>query len=63
MRLFDAIAQNTLPKGPNCQLPSQSSNQSPTLEPGTEFFDAETGARIRHILRDFTSRDRIPQRI
>jgi hypothetical protein len=25
MRLSDAIAQNTLPKGPNCQLASQSS--------------------------------------
>jgi hypothetical protein len=50
-------------KGPSCQLPSQSSNQSPTLEPGTEFFDAETAARIRHFLRDFSSRDRILQRI
>src|ERR1700726_284976 len=31
--------------GPNCMLPTQSSNQSPNLEPGTEFFAAETGAQ------------------
>src|ERR1700738_3995544 len=29
----------------NCMLPTQSSNQSPNLEPGTEFFAAETGAQ------------------
>jgi hypothetical protein len=32
-------------EGPNCQLPTQRSNPSPPLEPGTESFDAETGAQ------------------
>src|SRR6202790_1637578 len=31
--------------GPNCMLPTQSSNQSPNLEPATEFFAAETEAQ------------------
>jgi hypothetical protein len=31
--------------GPNCLLPTQGSNQSPNLEPGTEFFAAETEAQ------------------
>src|SRR3979409_1203471 len=32
-------------KGPNCQPPTQSSNRSLAPEPGTEIFDAETGAQ------------------
>src|SRR6202022_4490694 len=32
-------------KGPNCHPPTQSSNRSLAPEPGTEIFDAETGAQ------------------
>ena len=32
--------------GPNCQLPTQSSNLSLSLEPGTESFDAETAGEL-----------------
>jgi uncharacterized protein YhaN len=38
-------------------LPTQSSNQSPNLEPGTEFFAAETGRRSGLIRLDCMSRD------
>jgi hypothetical protein len=39
-------------KGPNCQLPTQSSNLSLTPAPGTEIFDAETGGRSGPIRGD-----------
>jgi hypothetical protein len=48
--------------GPNCMLPPQSSNQSPELEPGTEFFAAETGRRNGLIRLDCGSRDRVNKR-
>src|SRR5437764_1606941 len=32
--------------GSNCLLPTQSSKQSPNLEPGTEFFAAEQGGEM-----------------
>jgi hypothetical protein len=50
-------------KGSNWLRTTQSSNQSLTLEPGTEFLDTETAARIRHIRRDFSGRDRTSRRI
>jgi hypothetical protein len=42
--------------GSNCLLPTQSSNQSPNLQPGTEFFAAETGRRNGLIRLDCTSK-------
>src|ERR1700730_14506405 len=49
--------------GSNCQLPTQSSNRSLTLESGTEIFDAETGGRNGLIRGDCRSRDCANQRI
>ena len=49
--------------GSNCLLPTQGSNPSPKLEPGTEFFAAETGRRNGPIHPDCGSRDRANQRI
>src|ERR1700694_4115123 len=46
------------PSGPNWLLPTQRSNQSPKLEPGTEFFAAETGRRNGLIRLDYSSRPR-----
>src|SRR6266481_4041607 len=49
--------------GPNCLLPTQGSNQSPNLGPGTEFFAAETGRRNGLIRLDCRSRDCANQRL
>src|ERR1700704_6568234 len=49
--------------GSNCLLPTQGSNPSPKLEPGTEFFAAETGRQNGPIHPDCGSRDRANQRI
>ena len=49
--------------GSNCELPTQSSNRSPTFESGTETFDAETAGRNRVIRANCRSRDCANQRI
>src|SRR5205085_2448878 len=43
--------------GPNCMLPTQTSNRSAIPEPGTEFFAAETGGRIGLLRLECASRD------
>src|SRR4051795_6717754 len=44
--------------GPNCMLPTQTSNRSPIPEPGTEFFAAETADRIGLLRLSCAIRDR-----